>query len=164
VARTGMGRPRRLAPVADLVVGPENDTVDIPTIHLHDTVILRVIEDAFEDTLTFEVDYPRNWDANVFSRRWLVFDDVLDYRVCEGPFHGLPTVLAVQAIGVAPHRTRLRLETNAGFRELTCRDLRLLEHSPRANHSVHRTAAGDCFPDVGSAADACPDSRRRSVT
>jgi hypothetical protein len=90
----------------------------------------------------FEVDYPTNWEANVFERRWIVFDDVLDYRVCEGPFQGSPTILDVQITSTIEDRCQLRIETNAGFRELTCSHVRLLEHPPgAANQALQATAA-----------------------
>lgn len=116
--------------------------MDISNIHFHDTALLRVVEDTTEDTLTFEVDYPTNWEANVFERRWIVFFDVLDYRVCEGPFQGSPTILDVQIIGPVAGRCHLQIDTNAGTRHLSCADVRLLEHQPgAANKTLQATAA-----------------------
>jgi hypothetical protein len=117
--------------------------VDISNIHFHDTGLLRVLEDTTEDTLTFEVDYPTNWAANVFERRWIVFYDVLDYRVCEGPFHGSPTILDVQiTTGAVAGRCQLQIDTNAGTRYLSCTEVRLLEQQPgAANKALQATAA-----------------------
>jgi hypothetical protein len=112
--------------------------VDISKIHFHDASLLRVVEDTAQDMVVFEVDYPTDWEANVYAMRWIAFDDVLDYRVCEGPFQGTPTILDVQTVGDADGRYRLRIDTNAGFRELSCRDVRLLELPPRRDNPAPR--------------------------
>lgn len=101
--------------------------MDLDAIHFHDTGILRVIEDTQADTLTMEVEYPVDWENNKFEPRKLIFEDVLNYRVSEGPFHGSPTILNAIVITEDGHRTRIRLETNAGERELSCAAVRLVE-------------------------------------
>lgn len=103
--------------------------MDISSIHFHDTQILRVIEDCAADTLTMEVEYPVDWERNVFEKRLLVFDDVHGYQVFEGPFHGLPTILDAGIIGTEDRWSRLRLDTNAGRRELSCTAVRLREYN-----------------------------------
>jgi len=102
-------------------------SMDLDSIHFHDTGILKVIEDTESDTLTMEVEYPVDWENNRFERRRIVFDDVLNYRVAEGPFQGSPTILNVKVISEDKSRTRIRLETNAGERELSCSAVRLEE-------------------------------------
>lgn len=102
--------------------------MDISTIHFHDTQILRVIEDCVADTLTMEVEYPVDWECNVFERRLLVFDDVHSYQVFEQPFHGSPTILDAKVVATEGRWTRLRLDTNAGRRELSCTGVRLCEY------------------------------------
>lgn len=104
--------------------------MDLSAIHFHDAIILKVVENTAEDTLTFEVDYPTNWDDNIFERRWLTFGDVLDYRVSEGPFHGSPTILNVQADETVEGLYHLRIDTNAGFRQFSCSKVSLCQHSP----------------------------------
>lgn len=112
-------------------VGRNNSVVNISNIHFHDTRLLRALEDTAKDTLTFEVDYPTNWDTNTFERRWIVFDNMLDYRVCEGPFQGAPTILDAQITGDdAAVRFQLQIDTNAGTRYLSCTEVRLLKHQP----------------------------------
>jgi hypothetical protein len=101
--------------------------MDISNIHFHDTSILGVMEDTAEDTVTFEVEYPTDWDAKIFERRWIVFDGVLDYRVCEGPFQGSPTILDVKIIENLIPRYQIQIDTNAGTRHLSCTDVKLLE-------------------------------------
>jgi hypothetical protein len=110
-------------------VAPENKAVhkiDLAGIHFHDTRIIRVIEDATADTLTMEVEYPVDWDLNVFEKRCLVFEDVHGYRTFDGPFQGCPTILDASIIGIEGRWTRLRLDTNAGYRELSCTAVRLV--------------------------------------
>ena len=102
--------------------------MDISTIHFHDTQILRVIEDCAADTLTMEVEYPVDWERNVFEKRLLVFEDVHAYQIFDGPFQGCPTILDASIIGTDGRWSRLRLETNAGRRELSCTALRLIEY------------------------------------
>jgi len=101
--------------------------MDISSIHFHDTEILRVIEDTATDILTMEVDYPVDWQNNKFEKRLLIFNNVLNYQVFEGPFHGCPTILEVSVVDTTGDRSRLRLETTAGYRELTCSAVKLIQ-------------------------------------
>ena len=102
--------------------------MDISSIHFHDTKILRVIEDASADTMTMEVHYPVDWEHNVFEKRCLVFEDVYGYQVFDGPFVGCPTILDASIISTDGGYSRIRLETNAGHRELNCTAIRLVEY------------------------------------
>jgi len=99
--------------------------MDLSSIHFHDTQILKVIEDTGDHLLTMEVDYPVNWDNNEFEKRTLVFENVLNYQVCEIAFHGAPTILDAKVLQQDDRRTRIRLETNAGHRDLSCSAVRL---------------------------------------
>jgi hypothetical protein len=100
--------------------------MDISSIHFHDTLIHRVVEDVARDTLTVEGDYPVDWENNLFEPRSLVFDDVLNYEVHEGPFKGSPTILSAVVIHTEGLRHTIRLETNAGYRQLTCTAVRIV--------------------------------------
>ena len=102
--------------------------MNISSIHFHDTQILRVVEDGAADTLTMEVEYPVDWERNVFDRRLLVFADVHGYQVFEGPFQGLPTILDAEIVGTDGRWSRLRLDTNAGYRDLSCTGVALGDH------------------------------------
>ena len=119
-------RAMSLSGVADLC--RPHTRMDISAIHFHDTQILRVIEDCETDTLTMEVEYPVDWDRNVFEKRLLIFEDVHGYQVFEGPFEGCPTILEASIIGTEDRWSRLRLETNAGRRELSCTAVTLVEY------------------------------------
>ena len=103
--------------------------MDISSIHFHDTMILRVVEDCVADILTMEVEYPVDWEHNVFERRLLVFVDVHNYQVFEQPFNGSPTILNVNINATEGQRSRLRLETNAGHRELSCASVSVCEYA-----------------------------------
>lgn len=100
-------------------------SMDLDSIQFHDTRILRVIEDTESNTLTMEVEYPVDWENNRFEKRKIIFDDILNYRVVEGTFQESPTILDVKVISEDGCRTRIRLETNAGERELCCSAVRL---------------------------------------
>ena len=102
------------------VVRRRSRIMNISDIHFHDTQILRVIEDTATDTLTMDVEYPTDWEHNRFERRVLTFSDANNYQVFEIPFSGPPTILAVEVISTADRWSRLRLETNAGYREVSC--------------------------------------------
>ena len=94
-------------------------------IHIHDSVILGVIEDTETDVLTFELSYPTDWDNDVYERRNLKFIDVLNYRVCEGSFIGSPTMLSYSVEALDSGHTRVKLETNAGYRKLSFKEVKL---------------------------------------
>ena len=101
--------------------------MDISNIHFHDTLILRVIEDAAADTLTMEVEYPVDWENNIFEKRLLIFEDVHGYQIFDGPFDGRPTILGASIISTDGGWSKIRLETNAGNRELNCKSVRLVK-------------------------------------
>ncbi len=79
-------------------------------IFFHDCKLVRVVEDPERDLLAMEVQYPVDWDANIFAPRTLLFSDVLCYQVDEAPFRGAPTILeyAVEQDG---SRTRITMHT-----------------------------------------------------
>ena len=99
--------------------------MDLASIHFHDAQIFKVIEDTQQNTLTMEVEYPVDWESNKFERRQLIFEDALDYTIVEIPFQGAPTILGVKVITSEGCRKRIRLETNAGARELSFSAVRL---------------------------------------
>jgi hypothetical protein len=103
--------------------------VDLSGIHFHDCQIRRVVEDLGLHSLTMEVSYPTNWEANEFSSRSLVFLDCFNYQVFELPFDGLSTILDAEVVGQEEDWdkwSKIRLETNVGRRELICREVRLV--------------------------------------
>jgi hypothetical protein len=85
-----------------------------------------VIEQPATSVLAFELDYPEDWENQVFVRKTLVFRDALDYRVDEGPFQGSPTLLEAKIVSKGT-RFAVVLETNAGRRSLSYSEVELLD-------------------------------------
>jgi hypothetical protein len=100
------------------VVSSGVPTVELTDIHFHDSILRRVIELPETDELLFEVDYPIDWENNVFAPRVIRFRDVLNYRVDEMPFSGGPTLLDAYDQGGVGSRRSVVLQTNAGTRSL----------------------------------------------
>ena len=94
-------------------------------IHFHDSRIRRVTELPARDMLVFEVDYPIDWENNVFAIRFITFIDVLEYSVDEGAFFGGATLLDYTVDAVESGRRRITLHTNAGKRSLSFREVQL---------------------------------------
>jgi len=99
--------------------------IGIDEIWFHDSEVHRVVENSQSDELGFEVMYPVDWENNEFAERTIVFTDVLEYTVFEGPFEGRPTILQVIQTGYDNNRVSLRIETNAGDRALWCKGVQL---------------------------------------
>jgi hypothetical protein len=96
-------------------------------IHFHDATLRRVVEVPEVGELRLEVDYPVDWQNNRFESRVIAFADVLSYSVHEGACVGAPTLLAADVVGEQEGRSLVRIETNAGYRELLCRGVALRE-------------------------------------
>jgi hypothetical protein len=102
--------------------------MDISTIYIHDGRLLRVSEDTKAATLTIECQLPvGDWSDDLVPRL-LVFDDFSNYRICEGAIDGCPTLLDMKIVSERNGRTTLRLETTAGYRELDCIAVRIVDH------------------------------------
>ena len=102
--------------------------MDFPNIYVHDGRLLRVVEDTECDTLTMQVELPKNESSDDLVPRLLVFEDAYGYQVFEGPFQGCPAILDMQVVGEQGRWRRVRLDTNAGYREVHCTGVRVLEH------------------------------------
>jgi len=102
--------------------------MDISSIYIHDGRLLRVIEDAEAARLTMECELPASEWSDDLLPKLLVFEDVYNYRVCEGAITGCPTLLDMQIVGERNGRSALRLDTTAGYRELDCRAVRVVDH------------------------------------
>lgn len=99
--------------------------MNLNKIHFHDSQIIRVVEYLETGELLIDVDYPIDWQNDIFEHKIIVFRNVLNYEVHEGPFEGRPTILQVQQVGRKEERSLLRIETNAGFRQLLCTEVEL---------------------------------------
>lgn len=105
--------------------------MQLDTLFIHDSIIKSIIENPETDELTFILDWPSVYDNNVFTEANLVFENVLNYEVHEGPFAGRPTILDLIENGSNRvngfERTRIKIETIAGFRILYCSNVKLIK-------------------------------------
>ena len=101
-------------------------SLELHNIHFHDTKILSVFEDTFADTLIMSVDYPVDWENNIFEKRKIIFEDAYNYCIHEIPFSGSPTILDATVLEQRGRWTQVRLETNAGYREVCCTAVKLI--------------------------------------
>lgn len=96
--------------------------MSISDIHFHDSRILRVIEDTVNDTLVMEIEYPVDWSNSQFEPQCLIFSGAYNYKIFEFPFSGPPTILSATMT-----ENGLRLDTNAGYRELGFESVQLVK-------------------------------------
>ena len=108
---------------------PASQIMDISNIYIHDGRLLRVVENVEVGTLTMECELPADGWSDELVPKLLVFEGVYNYRVCEGAVVGPPTLLGLEIIGERDGRTRLRLDTTAGFRELDSIAVGVVDHA-----------------------------------
>jgi hypothetical protein len=106
--------------------------VDVSNIYVHDGKLLRVIEDGEKKTITMEVLLPASPTSDDFVPRLLVFSDVYGYQIFE-PLKefGCPIILdlsVVERLGNLGKWSRVRLDTNHGYRELYCTSVKVFDH------------------------------------
>ena len=92
--------------------------MNISEIHFHDSIILKVIEDTGKDRLIFVVDYPVDWERDIFEQRFIVFKKFLDYQNMEGAFEGNPAIYDVKEDVYNQTHRKLTIYSNAGERKL----------------------------------------------
>lgn len=97
-------------------------------ISFHDSQILQVTENLKENILVILLDFPTNWEENIFENKILRFTDVIFYNVDEIPFSGSPTILEIVDLGetkkvfgigrnqIETLRRKVEIKTNAGNR------------------------------------------------
>lgn len=102
-------------------------TYELDKFSFHDSKILEVKETA-EQTVDFLLNFPIDWQNNVFEERILRFKGVIYYHVDEIPFDGQPTILQVINLGritkffgtdkdrLESVRNKIEIQTNAGKR------------------------------------------------
>jgi hypothetical protein len=93
---------------------------DFSNINLEGARIVRVIEDADQQRLTFELIYAIPDGGSDFPRRKLIFQICSRYLVDEKGMPGEPMIQRVEIAETAPHRMTIRLHTDQGVREVTC--------------------------------------------
>ena len=112
--------------------------MNLKDLNIHDSQILKVIEDSQNDTLDFVLDYPIDYENNIYEKRTLRFHDFLNYRITEIPFGQLPTILDFNDLGkikysigegrseIEIERQKVEFNTNCGIRTLEYKRLELL--------------------------------------
>ena len=73
--------------------------MNIDDFSFHDSKILEVKENTSKKTLDFLLDFPIDWENDVFENRILRFIDVVFYLIDEIPIAGQPTILRVDNLG-----------------------------------------------------------------
>jgi hypothetical protein len=94
-------------------------------VHWHDCVIDSVLISPVAEHVELHVDYPVNWEGNQFTLGVLRFLEAYGYKENEGPFVGAPTILDATSATQQNGWQLVRLETNAGFREVFCKGISL---------------------------------------
>lgn len=97
-------------------------------ISFHDSQILKITENPSGQIIDFLIDFPTDWENNIFEKKVLRFEDVTFYSVEEIPFGSLPTILDIINLGEISKdlsteknkwivtRNKIKIETNAGNR------------------------------------------------
>ena len=92
-------------------------------------------QDRFVD---FLLNFPTNWDENIFELRILRFTEVISYNIDQMPFSGKPAILEIINLGQVNKswgsernyfeviRTKIEIQTNAGNRIIEYKDCSLL--------------------------------------
>lgn len=73
--------------------------MNIDDFDFHDSQILSVTENTQDHYLDFLLDFPTNWQDNIFEKRILRFTEVIFYNINEIPFFGQPTILEIVNFG-----------------------------------------------------------------
>ncbi len=102
--------------------------MNIDDFDFHDSQILSVTENTQDHYLDFLLDFPTNWQDNIFEKRILRFTEVIFYNIDEIPFFGQPTILEIVNFGqvtkswgsernhMEATRWKIEMQTNAGNR------------------------------------------------
>ena len=91
--------------------------MNVDQICVHDGTLKSVIENPKDRKMTLLVDLPRDeWNDDLIPKR-IIFYDVLNYSVHEGPDHGIRTILDLQIVGISESRQKIRMETTSGYRD-----------------------------------------------
>ena len=112
--------------------------MNIDDFSFHDSEILEVRETSSDQTIDFLLEFPTNWEKNIFEKRILRFKDVINYHIDEIPFVGRPTILQIinlgqkiKTFGVGRNqfetlRNIIEIQTNAGNRIIQFSDCELI--------------------------------------
>lgn len=110
-------------------------------ISFHDSLILEVREKTADQTLDFLIDFPVDWQNDIFEKKILRFKGVIVYTKTEIPFAGEPTILEINFLNSVKHtfefstgsieisRYKVEMATNAGSRFIEFSESELLPYS-----------------------------------
>lgn len=98
-------------------------TLALEDIHWHDSLILYVRLIPEHNRVEMRLLYLEEWRHNTFSEQTVVFENAYGYKEFEGPIEGSPTILSASISGGNDQWSLVRLETNAGYREVYCCDV-----------------------------------------
>lgn len=104
----------------------------------HNSQIIEVKESSTDQTFDFLLDYPVNWDNNIFEKRILRFRNITKYRLDEIPFVGPHTILEIIDLVVPATmdddedifgltKSKIEIITNAGNRIIEFSECELLD-------------------------------------
>ena len=100
----------------------------------HDSEIESVIELPSKDVIIFNVQYPVDWEKNIFEPRSIIFEEYFSYEVAEMPFVGNPTILDAEILSEVSSQFKnggffkVHIETNAGNRFIKAMKVKLACH------------------------------------
>lgn len=128
-----MLRKKRFAPLSMALYAKRMKEID--GIHWHDCELESVVEIPSKDMLAFNVQYPDNWEQNIFVSKSIVFEGYYSQEVNEMPFEGNPTILSATVLSEVGSQFqkdgyfKVRIETNAGDRFVIAKTIKVLnEH------------------------------------
>ena len=107
-------------------------------ISFHDAAILEVKEDTFNQTIDFLLDFPTDWENNIFEKKVLRFKGVVFYLKKEMPFSGYTTIMEIALNDdepsynilpsvFEPTKYKAKINTTAGIRLIEFSSVEMLE-------------------------------------
>lgn len=101
------------------------NAINLSDICFHDATILRVVELPQTSKLLFYVDYPVDWENDIFKPRVIAFRGVMEYRVDEGWCEGCPVLLGYDEFAGRNGWKGVILNTSHGTRRFLFREVEL---------------------------------------
>jgi len=101
--------------------------MEISDIYVHDGKLLRVVEDLVQEKIMMAVMLLSSPTSDEFVPRNLIFEDVYGYQIFEGRVDGCPTKLDLSVVETSGKWSCVRLDTNHGYRELYCTEVRVCD-------------------------------------
>jgi hypothetical protein len=118
-------------------------------ISFHDSLILEVKERTSDQTVDFLLEFPVDWENNIFEKKILRFKDVIFYLKKEIPFNGEPSIMDIKKYTSSKHtyksfsglietsKYKIEMVTNAGSRFIEFSESQLLSIQTDLYISAH---------------------------